>query len=474
MTMQVPTDQIDTFQKYLKERGFSFEDRPHQVFLARNEGITVNLYENGKIVFGGNDFPRMEEIRDFLLSIGASNVKKHKKEFPPIDVSGTRIGTDEVGKGDYFGPLVVGGVLVVEDKEEELSTLGIKDSKTLGETTITNLAIKIRGILDKTEYEVIWISPIKYNILYNELGNLNKILGWGHARAIENLLNNEKDCKTAIADQFGDQSYIERSLMKKGRRIRLIQVPHAERDLAVAAASVLARERFNQKFQEMGDTYGKQFPKGASHVVEFGKQLVKEYGTDILRNVAKLHFSTTRQIIGDLPLHVDRSIDVNIESVPRDMGEKEIENTRLECYSLIAGFEKDLRAFIKEELEKYYGDSWWEQGVDENIRKKCEGMAKREIKQDREVLPIDCLSFSHYDLILTSQENWEHIFSKILGDKGVLLGKLKTLRDVRNRIVHVRGAFRIGEKLEIVSAIRTLENSMNRQRNLDSYEILRE
>jgi ribonuclease HIII len=123
MTMQVPTDQIDTFQKYLEERGFSFEDRPHQVFLARSEGITINLYENGKIVFGGKDFSQMEETRDFLLSIGASDVKKSKKEFPPIDVSGTRIGTDEVGKGDYFGPLVVGGVLIAKDKEKELSTI---------------------------------------------------------------------------------------------------------------------------------------------------------------------------------------------------------------------------------------------------------------------------------------------------------------------------------------------------------------
>lgn len=324
-----------------------------------------------------------------MLSIGAKDVEKDRKEYPPINVSGTRIGTDEVGKGDYFGPLVIGGVLITEDKEEKVSKLGIKDSKTLSETTISNLAIKIRGILDKTEYEVIWISPIKYNILYNKLGNLNKILGWGHARVIENLLDNGKDCRTAIADQFGDQSYIERALMRKGRRIKLIQVPHAERDLAVAAASVLAREKFNQKFQEMCDSYGIGFPKGASHVVEFGKQLVREYGTNTLRNVAKVHFSTTQQITRDLTTQIDRNIDINLESVPKDMSQKKIEDTRLECFSLITGFEKELREFIKEELQRYYGSSWWEQGVNEDIRKKCEKLARQEFGKGREASPLD-------------------------------------------------------------------------------------
>jgi ribonuclease HIII len=300
--MQLPLDQIDRFRNHLELRDFSFEKRPHQIFLARSEGIVVNLYENGKIVFGGNNYSLMEDIRDFLLSIGAKDIEKKKKEYPPLAICGTRIGTDEVGKGDYFGPLVIGGVLITEDKEETISKLGIKDSKTLSETTLSTLAIRIRELLDKGEYEVIWISPTKYNILYNDLSNLNKILGWGHARAIENLLDNGKNCKTAIADQFGDQSYIERALMRKGRQIKLIQAPHAERDLAVAAASILAREMFNQKFQKMCDSYGIQFPKGASHVVEFGKHLVKEYGTDILPRVAKVHFSTTQQITGDLTL----------------------------------------------------------------------------------------------------------------------------------------------------------------------------
>jgi ribonuclease HIII len=286
------------FRDYLESKGFSFEKRPHQIFLARHEGIVINLYESGKVVFGGKNYSSMEEVRDFLLSCGGKDVKK--KDYPPLEVSGTRIGTDEAGKGDYFGPLVIGGVLITEDKEAELSTLKIKDSKTLSETTISKVATQIRQAVDKLEYETIWISPLKYNILYREFKNLNKILGWGHARVIETLLNNGKNCTVAIADQFGDQSYIEGALMKKGRKIKLIQVHHAERDLAVAAASILARDEFDRRFQQMNDSFNTTFPKGSSHVVDFGIQFVKEYGARALLDVAKVHFSITRQIAGDV------------------------------------------------------------------------------------------------------------------------------------------------------------------------------
>jgi len=128
------------------------------------------------------------------------------------------------------------------------------------------MAFKIRRILNKEKYEVVWISPIKYNLLYKKLGNQNRILGWGHARAIENLLSNGRDCKVAIADQFGDQSYIENALMRKGREIEIIQVPGAEWDLAVATASILARDKFIYKLREMGGSYGLVFPKGSSKI----------------------------------------------------------------------------------------------------------------------------------------------------------------------------------------------------------------
>ncbi len=302
MTLQLTTEeQKCKLREYLERMGFSFETRPYQVFLARGDNVVVNLYNSGKVVFGGSNKDKIREIEEFLLSIGSKAVRKKAEEYPPINVSGTRIGTDEAGKGDYFGPLVIAGVLITEDTEKELTRMGIRDSKTLSETTISNLAFKIRRVLSKDEYEVLWISPLKYNILYKKLGNMNRILGWGHARAIENLLSGGKDCKVAIADQFGDTGYIEAALMRRGRTIELIQVPKAERDLAVATASILARDKFVHKLREMGESYSTVFPKGASTmVVEFGKRFVKDYGVDALLNVAKIHFSITEEITGGL------------------------------------------------------------------------------------------------------------------------------------------------------------------------------
>ena len=472
MTLQLTQEQKDKLREYLEKKCFSFETRPYQEFLARGDNVVVNLYNSGKVVFGGSNKERIREIEAFLLSIGAAEVKKKEKKYPPIDASGTRIGTDEVGKGDYFGPLVIAGVLITEDEEKELSKIGVRDSKTLSETSISNMAFKIRSILNKEKYEVVWISPIKYNLLYKKLGNQNRILGWGHARAIENLLSNGRDCKVAIADQFGDQSYIENALMRKGREIELIQVPGAERDLAVATASILARDKFIYKLREMGESYGLVFPKGSSNVVEFGKQFVKDYGVDALLNVAKVHFSITREITGGFVPQVREDLKTDLGVVAKEPNEKEMEDARLECYSLITAFEKDLRDFIGKELRKYYGDEWWEKGIDKDIRGKCEKLARKEERKGRIVRPLDCLGFQHYQFILTDKENWTNIFSKIFSDKEWLLARLNILKDVRDPVAHARGEFGTREKLEVISTIRSLKNLMNKQKEITSFGVV--
>ena len=298
MTFRLTEEQKHNLRQYLEQSGFSFETRPYQEFLARKDAVVVNLYTSGKVVFGGGNKAAIQEIKDFLVSLGSADVTEKEKEYPSLPVSGTRIGTDEAGKGDYFGPLVIAGVLITEDNEEELSKLGVRDSKTLRENAISHLAFEIRRTLTREDYVVIWISPPAYNTLYQKLGNLNRILGWGHARAIENLLSTGRDCNVAIADQFGDQRYIENALMRRGREIELLQVPKAERDLAVASASILARDTFVCKLRELGERYNTVFPKGSSNVVAFGKQFVKENGVDALSQVAKVHFSITREITG--------------------------------------------------------------------------------------------------------------------------------------------------------------------------------
>lgn len=471
-TLQIEEEKFEEFRQYLENLGFSFEDRPYQIFLARKSGLVVNLYDSGKIVFGGKNEKLKEDVTDFINSMGAIEVEKPKKEYKGPDLSGkTRIGTDEVGKGDYFGPLVIAGVLIDNEIEKKLEDLRIKDSKKLSDVTISDTAFEIKKLLDWKQCEVIWISPLKYNILHKKLKNLNKILGWGHARAIENLLRNGLGCKIAIADQFGDPSHIKTSLMKKGKTIELVQAHRAEEDIAVATASILARETFITKVKEMSENYGVEFPKGASQVMDKAKEFIDIYGIGALQNVAKIHFSTTAKVTGGIIPEITESVRdrADLEAVPRKLNEKERKDALLECFNLISSFEIELRRFIEKEMFKFYGKGWWEKKVDKDIRGKCEKIAKVESKHGRKVELIDCLQFPHYQYIITDKKNWEKIFSKIFKDKEQFLSRIRVLRDVRDAVSHSRGDFGAKEKLDCITSITHLRKMMNRQLDLDTF-----
>jgi ribonuclease HIII len=204
------------------------------------------------------------------------------------------IGTDESGKGDYFGPVVIAGVFVPDGQEAVLSEFGVKDSKRTSDNRARELAEIIkRGYT----HSVVAIGPERYNELYAKLKNLNRILAWGHSRAIENILE-KIDCRLAITDQFGDRAFVLNALMKKGKRIELIQKPKAEEDMAVAAASLLARAEFLKRLHFLSQDVGVELPKGASVLVEeAGLKLVKLRGPQILEKVAKTHFKTTARIL---------------------------------------------------------------------------------------------------------------------------------------------------------------------------------
>ncbi len=204
------------------------------------------------------------------------------------------IGTDESGKGDFFGPLVIAGVLVDEKSAEYFKELGIKDSKKLSDKKMLMLA----GEIKKTApHSIIAISNTKYNELYANIKNLNKLLAWGHARAIENVLE-RNHCEYALSDKFGDESLIQSALMKNGRTIRLEQMCKAESDIAVAAASVLARATFVKKMQAMEETYGLKFQKGCSGLVKnVASEFISKYGKERLKEVCKAHFKTYNEVI---------------------------------------------------------------------------------------------------------------------------------------------------------------------------------
>ena len=141
------------------------------------------------------------------------------------------------------------------------------------------------------------IGPERYNSLYIEMGrNLNKVLGWGHARAIENLLNENK-CDNAIADQFGDETVINTALMQKGKAIKLMQTPKAERDIVVAAASIVARARFLEELQKLGNMIQEPLSKGVNpEVEEIAKKIYAQGGEEKLKTFVKMHFKTTQKI----------------------------------------------------------------------------------------------------------------------------------------------------------------------------------
>ena len=204
------------------------------------------------------------------------------------------IGTDESGKGDYFGPLVVAGFFLAQGQEKVLAEVGVRDSKRISDNRIRELAEFIkRGY----KFSLVAIGPEKYNGLYQKLRNLNKLLAWAHARAIENILE-EVRCSLAVTDQFGDKLFVINALMKKGRNIELIQRPKAEEDMAVAAASVLARAEFLKRLYFLSQDVQEDLPKGSSPMAEeTGVKLVKRYGVQILDKVAKKHFKLTPRIL---------------------------------------------------------------------------------------------------------------------------------------------------------------------------------
>ena len=206
-------------------------------------------------------------------------------------------GVDESGKGDFFGPLVVAGVYVDRGIARKLVDAGVQDSKRIGsDARIRALGETIRKAAGGL-VETVLIGPPRYNELYEKFGNLNKLLGWGHARVIENLLEKKPDCPRALSDQFADARVVEQSLLRHGRTIDIQQRTRAESDIAVAAASILAREGFINWLERRGKDLGVHLGRGVSeNVKETAKKLVDTSGPQALREVAKVHFRTAYEI----------------------------------------------------------------------------------------------------------------------------------------------------------------------------------
>lgn len=280
----------------LSELGFEFSPKPYTLFFAQKNKLSVAVYEKGpKVLLQGKG---VEEFVQFELEpkiLGEAKLGYEEVHTP--EMFEPHFGIDESGKGDFFGPLVISGAYVDRGIARKFLDAGVQDSKRIGsDAKIRALAESIRkdslGIV-----ETVLIGPAKYNELYEKFGNLNSLLGWGHARVIENLLAKKPDCPRSLSDQFADARVIERSLLSHGRKIDIVQRTKAESDVAVAAASILAREAFINWLEREGKKLGFRLERGVSAAVkEAAKKLVESKGPEALRQVAKVHFKTAHEI----------------------------------------------------------------------------------------------------------------------------------------------------------------------------------
>jgi ribonuclease HIII len=176
--------------------------------------------------------------------------------------------------------------------------IGVRDSKTIKSGSKIRVMAEAIRKASGGKFAVVVIGPESYNRLYEKIGNLNRRLAWGHARAIENLLEKAPECPRMLSDKFGDERLIRNALLKNGRTVKLEQRTKAESDVAVAAASILARDMFLRQMEKLGSSINLELPRGASPAVEnAARELVARHGAEKLRDFAKLHFKTLEKVL---------------------------------------------------------------------------------------------------------------------------------------------------------------------------------
>jgi ribonuclease HIII len=295
-TIVLNATQVDMLRRLLEEQGFEFSDRPYTLFFAQKNKLSVAVYEKGpKLLLQGRG---IEDFVSFELEpkiLGEARLGYEEVHTP--EMFDPHFGIDESGKGDFFGPLVIAGVFTDRAVARAFIDGGIQDSKRIGsDARIHELAKTIRQTTGVV-FDVVLIGPERYNDLYEKFANLNSLLGWGHARVIENLLEKKPDCGRALSDKFADASVIERALLQHGQQIRLEQRTKAESDIAVAAASILARETFIDWLERAGKRLGLPLGRGVSTPIkETARRIVEQAGPSALRQFAKVHFRTAHEV----------------------------------------------------------------------------------------------------------------------------------------------------------------------------------
>ena len=301
-TTTLTEPQAAALEALVRDGTYELRQVPHARFSGARKDHNLTFYNSGKLVVQGKG---TREFIEFVLEpqiLGAARIGYETVLDPTLN--DPRIGVDESGKGDFFGPLCVAAVYVNERVLASWKAAGIRDSKSVSsDAQVARLAEVIRDTPGCVA-DVVTVGNEAYNRMHADNGSVNRVLAWGHARVIENLLARgprlDPPPVRAISDQFAaDKGTVERALMKLGKQLELVQRHKAEADLAVAAASILARHEFVRRLAALEQEYGMPLPKGASAGVEAAaRAFVERHGADALPKVAKMHFRTSYRVLG--------------------------------------------------------------------------------------------------------------------------------------------------------------------------------
>lgn len=297
-THPISSLQADTLKNILNEQGFVFSEKPYTLYSGahKTKKVNVSVYTSGKLLIQGKGTC---EFLEFVLeplvfkkiSMGYENVIIEQTK--TNEIYEEKIGGDESGKGDYFGPLVIAAAYLKKENLAKIRELQVQDSKKITDKKINSIYPKLIKHID---FEVVVIMPEKYNQLFDSMKNLNKILAWGHAAAVEKL-SKKVNCSNILIDKFAKEYLIENHLKNKIPNLKLKQQTKAESDAAVAAASVVARYHYLLRLKELGEKFNLVLPKGAGKPVdEAGRNILKTNTMETLSKIAKIHFKTTQKI----------------------------------------------------------------------------------------------------------------------------------------------------------------------------------
>lgn len=309
-TYELDAEQQEKFIALLSMGNYKPRQVPYSVVAAEGDGFNCALYQKEKhgrrklCIQGG----KARDFVEFFLEpnvLGTVGVGYEDILHP--EAKSPHGGGDESGKGDYFGPLVVACCYVDETIAGKMAEIGVRDCKQMTDAAVLSVGSQIRRMLGRDGFSFVKIGPAAYNRLYAKIGNVNRLLAWAHGTCVEDLLEKKPDCPRVVIDQFAPtEAVIKRALKERGRGIVIEQRHKAESDMAVAAASVVAREIFLRSLCDMAKDVDPAaevplgvVPKGSSdpRVRSVAEDMARKHGPGWLMDHCKAHFQTTDKVL---------------------------------------------------------------------------------------------------------------------------------------------------------------------------------